>query len=127
MACSDREDAMTPEARDRAATLLLEARRNHAPIAGLPEDCRPPSVAAGYAVQDAVTQRLGLKVIGRKLGCTAAEQQRNLGVEAPFVGRMFAETSCLSGARLAGGGFVMRGIEGEFAFRLGRGLPPRGS
>jgi len=111
--------------RDRAADALLQARTRNAPIPGIAEDCRPRDVEEGYAVQDAVTARLGFKVIGRKIGCTAVEQQRFLGVDGPFLGRMFAETSHKSGATLKGASFHMRGIEGEFAFRLARDLPSR--
>lgn len=111
--------------RDRAAAMLIEARRANAPIDGLPAECRPANVEDGYAVQDAVTAKVGLKVIGRKIGCTAVAQQKFLGVEEPFLGRMFAETSHQSGVTLPGAPFVMRGIEGEFAFRLTKDLPPR--
>jgi 2-keto-4-pentenoate hydratase len=111
--------------RDRAAALLIEARRANAPIDGLPAECRPASVEGGYAIQDAVTAKVGLKVIGRKIGCTAVAQQKFLGVEEPFLGRMFAETSHKSGVSLPGNRFAMRGIEGEFAFRLSKGLPAR--
>jgi 2-keto-4-pentenoate hydratase len=109
----------------RAASLLLDARAGNTPIVGLPEACRPASVEDGYAIQDAVTARIGLTVNGRKIGCTAVDSQRFLGVDGPFLGRMFAETSHISGVTLPGSAFAMRGIEGEFAFRLGRDFPPR--
>jgi 2-keto-4-pentenoate hydratase len=108
-----------------AATLLLEARAKNTPIAGLPEAVRPASVEAGYAIQDAVTAKIGMRVIGRKIGCTAVDSQRFLGVDGPFLGRMFAETSHKSGITLPGSAFTMRGIEGEFAFRLAHDFPPR--
>ena len=111
--------------RDRAAAALLRARAGNTPIPGIPEDSRPRGVEEAYAVQDAVTAQLGFKVIGRKIGCTAVEQQRFLGVDGPFLGRMFAETSHRSGVTLKGASFHMRGIEGEFAFRLSRDLPSR--
>jgi 2-keto-4-pentenoate hydratase len=108
-----------------AASLLLEARAKNAALAGFPEACRPTSVEDGYAVQDAVTAKIGMRVIGRKIGCTAVDSQRFLGVDGPFLGRMFAETSHKSGVTLPGSAFAMRGIEGEFAFRLARDFPPR--
>lgn len=116
---------MDSSRRDRAAAVLIEARAKNAPVDGLPADCRPRTVEDGYAIQDAVTAKVGLTVIGRKIGCTAVAQQKFLGVEEPFLGRMFAETSHKTGVSLPGGSFAMRGIEGEFAFRLSQDLPPR--
>lgn len=111
--------------RDRAAAVLIEARAKNVPVDGLPKDCRPVTIEDGYAIQDAVTASVGLRVIGRKIGCTAVAQQKFLGVEEPFLGRMFAETSHKSGVSLPAAQFAMRGIEGEFAFRLSQDLPPR--
>jgi len=116
---------MDATAISRAATLLIEARRSNKPLTGLPPDCRPASVAEGDAIQDAVTAGLGLTVFGRKIGCTAEAQQKFLGVDGPFLGRMFAETSHFSGVTLHTGAFAMLGIEGEFAFRLSQDMPLR--
>ena len=116
---------MDAQTRDRAAALLLQARVRNAQIAALPDDCKPRTLEDGYAVQDAVTDRVGLRVIGRKIGCTALDSQRFLGVDGPFLGRMFADTSHKSGVKLSGKSFAMRGIEGEFAFRLAHDFPPR--
>jgi 2-keto-4-pentenoate hydratase len=82
-------------------------------------------VDEGYRIQDEVTRRLGEPIVGWKIGCTAKDQQAFLKVDGPFAGRIFGYLAFDSPATLRGGQFHMRGIEGEFAFRLGRDLPPR--
>lgn len=116
---------ITPEAIDKAATTLLAARRGGYTIAVIPEDCRPASVDDGYLIQDEVARRLGERIVGWKIGCTAKDQQAFLKVDGPFAGRIFAYLSFDSPATVRGGQFHMRGIEGEFAFRLARDLPAR--
>jgi 2-keto-4-pentenoate hydratase len=116
---------LSDEAVQRAARLLLDARHDGRTIAALPPDCRPASVDEGYRIQDAVTQHLALRTIGWKIGCTAVDQQKFLGTDGPFAGRVFAYLAFDSPATLPGKQFHMRGIEAEFAFRLGHDLPSR--
>lgn len=111
----------------RAAAILIEARETVAQIDALPEDCRPQTAADGYAIQDRVALELGYRVLGWKIGCTAVDQQRALGVTEPFAGRLFAPLVQDSPGIFAASAFVMRGIEVEFAFRTARELPPRPS
>ncbi len=73
---------LSPEACRRAAELLLAARRNLAPIPALPEDCRPATVAEGYAIQAARTL---------------------LATEQPFHGCLFADGVHDSPATLTAG------------------------
>ena len=42
---------LSQDAVARAADTLLEARRNRAPIAGLPDDVRPADEADAYRIQ----------------------------------------------------------------------------
>jgi 2-keto-4-pentenoate hydratase len=117
---------LSDEAVDRAAALLVDTRRSGSTIAAIPEECRPQSVDDGYRIQNAAYRRLALRSIGWKIGCTALDQQKFLGAAEPFGGRIFSYLAFDSPARLQGGQFHMRGIEAEFAFRLGRDLPVRG-
>jgi 2-keto-4-pentenoate hydratase len=110
---------------EQAAALLVETRRANRTIAAIPEAFRPASLDDGYRIQDAVTQRLGEPIIGWKIGCTAVDQQQFLKVDGPFAGRIFGYRAVESPAVLQGAAFQMRGIEAEFAFRLGRDLPAR--
>ncbi|MBX6321140.1 MAG: fumarylacetoacetate hydrolase family protein [Rhodospirillaceae bacterium] len=112
---------------ERAAALLVDARRRGATIPAVPAEVRPATVDDGYRIQDEVARRLGQPVVGWKIGCTAEDQQRFLGADGPFAGRIFAPMAFGSPASLEGRRFHMRGIEAEFAFRLGRDLPAGGA
>ncbi len=116
---------MTPAQARRAAELLLEARRARRPIEALPEDCRPTDLDAGYQIQDAFIELSGKAVIGFKIGATSERAQAFLEVDAPFAGCVLDGNLHDSPAVLPAGDFIFRLIEPEFAFRLGRGLPPR--
>lgn len=116
---------MTPDQVEAAAQLLLAVRGDFRTLQALPPELRPETLDDGYAIQDAFARAWGLDVGGWKLACTASEQQAFLGVDGPFSGRIFAPYLSDSPAELSAGAFHMRGIEGEFAFRLGEDLPPR--
>ncbi len=113
------------ERAERAARLLLEARRAHRPLERLPDDCQPRSVEEGYAVQDALARLDGRPVGGWKIGCTSSFAQRLMGIPQPFPGRVFAATIHASPAVIDPRDFIAIGLEPEFAFRLARDLPPR--
>lgn len=116
---------MTPGTIDRAARLLLEARREGRAIPGLPPDCRPATVEDGYAVQDRLIELLGEPVGGWFCACTNPEIQRLLGLDRPYWARLLAAALHESPAVPPAAGFVSIALECEFAFRLGRDLPPR--
>ena len=118
---------MNEEAVNRAAALLLAARRDREPLAALPGDLRPPDAAAAYAVQDAHIALLGGAVAGWKVGATNAAAQAMLDYPEPFYGRLLASAVHDSPAEIAAGGLFARGLEVEFAFRLGRDLPAPGA
>jgi 2-keto-4-pentenoate hydratase len=108
-----------------AARLLADAWRTGTRLAGLSEACRPRSAADGYRIQDLVADRLGEAVGGWKIGCTSAVARRILKSRGPFAGRVFTSRIFDSGAVIPGAAYPMRGLEGEFAFRLRKALPPR--
>lgn len=116
---------MSPEARARAAALLLAARRDRRPIPDLPEDCRPHDLAEAYGIQDALAAAAGGVPAGFKVAATNRAAQDYLGIDAPFHGRLFAAGVHESPATLSRGGFIFALVEPEFAFRMGAGLPAR--
>jgi len=116
---------VTPAAAARAAALLLEARRARRPLERLPEDCRPASLAEGYAIQEALVAQGGSPAVGFKIGATSAKAQRFLGIDTPFSGHILAAGVQDSPASLAVGRFNFCLVEPEFAFRLADPLPPR--
>jgi 2-keto-4-pentenoate hydratase len=109
----------------RAAEILWRCRIEGRRIAALPEDCRPRSLAEGYAVQDAMAELTGLAAMGWKIAATSAAGQRHIGVGEPLGGRLFADFLIADGGELAGAPLHMGVAEAEFAFRLGRDLPAR--
>jgi 2-keto-4-pentenoate hydratase len=111
------EGDMSPAEVERAAELLVAARRARRPLAALPESCRPRSLADAYAIQDAVGRRLG-PVGGWKVGAAGRDDE-------PRCAPLPAELVLASPTTLAAARFSLLGIEAEVAFRLGRDLPPR--
>jgi 2-keto-4-pentenoate hydratase len=116
---------MTPEAIAEACAQFRRVREGGAPLAGLPEACRPASLDDGYAIQEAFLASFGEPVAGWKVGCTAAASQRLFGIEEPFYGPVLAPLLLSSPAELPAASFPMRGIECEFAFQLAADFEPR--
>ncbi|MGE0717581.1 MAG: 2-keto-4-pentenoate hydratase [Alphaproteobacteria bacterium] len=110
-----------------AAAARLLAARSGARIAALPEGERPADIPAALAVQRAVVRMRGRPTRGWKVGCTGPAAQRMLGYDRPFYGRLLDGAFHDSPARLEGGSFHIRVLEAEYAFHLGRDLPPSGA
>lgn len=108
---------MTEDQIALAANLLAEARRSGKPLAGLPEACRPASVADAHAIQDAVTDALGYEV--------GAFKANALPDAEPNRGVIYARDIHPSPARIQASTVPLLGVEGEIAFRFTRDLPAR--
>ena len=76
-------------------------------------------------MQEALERLDGRALAGWKIGGTSERIQKALGLDRPFPGRIFAPTLHKSPARVARHEFIALALEPEFAFRLGRDLPPR--
>jgi 2-keto-4-pentenoate hydratase len=96
---------------------LLDARRNGAPIADLPEDLLPQDMAEVYFVQDAIAAAYG-EIGGYKIGAPTPEA-------TPIFAPMPAAWIGSSGSTLSGPQWRYRGLEAEIAFLVGEDLPPR--
>ena len=64
---------------DRAAALLVQARRDMVPLPGLPEGLKPTTIPEAHAIQDRVSQRLG-KLIGGFKAMAPAEGEPTRGI-----------------------------------------------
>jgi 2-keto-4-pentenoate hydratase len=85
----------------------------------------PKTNEEAYAIQDAIVRLSGLRRRGYKVGSTSEEAQRLLGTNEPGAGALLEPYVHASPARIAIVPAQMPAIEGEFAFRLGRDVPPR--
>jgi 2-keto-4-pentenoate hydratase len=108
----------------RAAEAIWLAWIRRRRIDGLPEDCRPASLAEGYAAQRELGALAG-PAIGWKLAATSEAGQRHINVEGPLAGRLYARFLHESPAVLPAAHLSLRVAEAEFAFRMERDLPPR--
>jgi 2-keto-4-pentenoate hydratase len=109
---------------ERAAELLLEARRARKPRGPLPAACAPADLAAAYAVQDLFVAGQG-RPAGYKIGYTNPSLQRALGIASPVFGRLLADRIHASPVVLPASDFATRVIETEVGVRMARDLPPR--
>jgi 2-keto-4-pentenoate hydratase len=109
----------------RAADILIGHYKNNTRLAALPPDCAPVSRAEAYAVQQHWDLLSTVPRAGWKIAATSIAGQKHIGVDGPLAGRYSAERTVASGASIPFGNNHMRVAEIEFAFRMGRTLPPR--
>ena len=106
------------------AQLLWDARR-FGRVVRL-EDIDPPKTGAeAHAIQHAIAALSSYPSRGFKVGSTSLEAQRILGTDEPGAGLLLAPYVFESPARIAIVPEHTPAVEGEFALRLGRDLPPR--
>jgi 2-keto-4-pentenoate hydratase len=108
-----------------AAAFLWRTRIEQRRIEALPDSLKPRSLAEGYAIQDAMVAMAAQPVSGWKIAATSKAGQEHIGVTEPLAGRLFKNFILQDGARLPAAPLHMAVIEAEFAFRMGRDLPPR--
>ncbi len=116
---------MRQDAIEDAARFLWAAWQERRLVEALPENLRPRDVEEGYAIQDALAELAGPS-IGWKIAATSKDGQKHIGVDEPLGARLFQRFAHGDGAALPAGSLHMRVAEAEFAYRMGRGLPPRG-
>ena len=81
--------------------------------------------AAAYAVRQVLRDRAvasGRRVVGRKIGLTAEVVQRQLGVDRPDFGVLYADMAHSSGDTVPSGRLLQPKVEAEVAFELGLDL-----
>ena len=119
-----------------AADLLWHCWQNGRRLPSLPEELRPQTRDEGYAVQATLESRSAAPLFGWKIAATSLAGQAHINVTGPLAGRLLHERvtdlSRRSGAKadaakaeLPFGVNHMKVAEAEFAFRMGRDLPPR--
>ena len=85
----------------------------------------PKSSEEAYAIQHEIAALCGEPARGFKVGSTSLEAQRLLGTNEPGSGLLLAPYVYESPAKISIAPAHTPAVEGEFAFKLGRDLPPR--
>ncbi len=106
------------------ADRLWEARRTGTVIEASAVD-RPATIEDAYAVQAHVTALSGYEAVGFKIGSTSIEAQRLLGTDEPGSAPLLKPYVHESPATVGLVAAHHPAVEGEFAFRMARALPPR--
>jgi 2-keto-4-pentenoate hydratase len=106
------------------ARLLWEARRSGG-VVQLDGFTHPRSSEEAYAIQHEIAAMSGESARGFKVGSTSVAAQRILGTDEPGSGVLLARYVYESPATISIAPAHTPAVEGEFAFRLGRNLPPR--
>jgi 2-keto-4-pentenoate hydratase len=100
--------------------------------AAAPLQCNPvrdllgeADVVSAYAVQRLLTEdslRRGRRIVGHKIGLTSPAVQRQLGVDQPDSGVLFADMQVTSGTTVATDTLLQPKVEAEIAFILAEDL-----
>jgi len=95
------------------------------PIPPIRDELPEGDLATAYRIQEVNTEHwltAGRRQVGRKIGLTAATVQRQLGVDQPDFGMLFADMAVDDGATVPPGQLLQPRVEAEVAFVLGRDL-----
>src|SRR5438552_915621 len=106
------------------AKLLWQARQSGGVIQAA-DVAHPKTITEAYAIQLEIAALSGQPSRGFKVGSTSVEAQRLLGTDQPGSGLLLGPCVYDSPARFAIVPAHTPSVEGEFALKLGRDLPPR--
>ncbi|MBI5262654.1 MAG: hydratase [Bradyrhizobium sp.] len=110
----------------RAASRILYGHwRAGTKLENLDAPLRPRDRAEGYAIQAAIETCSSSTLFGWKIAATSEAGQKHINVAGPMAGRILSDTVIADGGTASMKGNEMRVAEPEFAFRMGRDLPPR--
>jgi 2-keto-4-pentenoate hydratase len=119
------------QAARQAAGRLLAAARDRVPCAPVRDLLKTAdmagAMAAGYAVQRMLTEHAlagGRRITGRKVGLTSEAVQRQLGVDQPDFGVLFADMERSQDELIDMADLLQPRIEAEVAFVLRSELDP---
>ncbi len=115
----------SPQLIHSLAARLREAEQRRQPVAPVRGEIAPDDTELAYAVQQAnVEARLarGERIVGRKIGLTSLAVQRQLGVDRPDFGALFASMAYGDGETIPLGRLIQPKVEAEIALVLERDL-----
>jgi 2-keto-4-pentenoate hydratase len=116
---------MNQDQRQAACDLLYRHWREGRRLDNLPPDLMPGDRAEAYSVQGCIEAYSEQPLYGWKIAATSIAGQKHIGVDGPLAGRLLTERVIPDGGSCALGNNLMKVAELEFAFRMGRDLPPR--
>ncbi|MEU7810962.1 fumarylacetoacetate hydrolase family protein [Pseudonocardia sp. NPDC049154] len=114
-----------PNGIQEAAERLLEATRTRTPCAPIRDLLPDGNAGTAYAVQNILTARSleeGRRIVGRKVGLTSPAVQRQLGVDRPDFGVLFADMEVADATVADSGRLLQPKVEAEIAFVLAADL-----
>ncbi|MCL1852484.1 MAG: fumarylacetoacetate hydrolase family protein [Peptococcaceae bacterium] len=103
---------------------LFDAERNRAAIPPMTERDDSFNLDMAYAVQMANVSRvlaMGHRICGKKIGLTSLPMQKQMGVNEPDYGHLFAAMACVDG-QVPADALIQPKIEAELAFILKKDL-----
>lgn len=103
------------------ASRLRGASESGKPIPPIRDELAAGGVQAAYAVQNANTEhaiKQGRRLVGRKVGLTSKSVQKQLGVDSPDFGMLFADMAFNDSEEVSLGKVMQAKVEGEVAFVL---------
>jgi 2-keto-4-pentenoate hydratase len=112
---------------EKAAALLIAARRDGARIDALPAGAEPATLDDAYAIQDAIIAAIDAPLAGWKVALTNDEAQRRAEADEPAAGPLFAPFIYMSPNVISRDADSVSGFECEFAVRLSADLPAGGA
>ena len=113
------------EVAEKAASLLWSAQQTMQPCAPVRELLGGAGADYAYRIQELNTNRRlaeGARLVGRKIGLTSLAVQKQLGVDQPDYGMLFADMARGDGETVSMAQLIQPKVEGEVAFVLGRDL-----
>ncbi len=119
------ESTIDPQVIQQAAELLRGAAISGTPVTPVRDLISAGGVDAAYAVQEVNTRHYldsGRRLVGRKIGLTSLAVQRQLGVDQPDYGMLFADMDVPEGIPISLNQVIQPKVEAEIAIVIGRDL-----
>lgn len=107
------------------ASSLREADASGMAIAPIRDEIGEGGVEAAYAIQQVNTAHYmanGRRIVGRKIGLTAKAVQKQLGVDSPDFGSLFADMEIVDGDEIALSKVMQPRVEAEITLVMGKDL-----
>lgn len=110
---------------EEAAAELVRARLEYKVLDTFPGGAFPADTEEAYAVLDSIAVQMGVPVGGWKVALTNDAIMKRMKATSPACGPLYSPYIMASPKQLNLPAESLRGLECEFAFRIGADLPPR--